>query len=108
MNAHQNFKSELRPLPMRITQLQFERLHGARARDGLSVQEHVRRALDVYLGKIERDFAKASSPPEAEAELPGVVSADQRPPDGASLASVLPAMPMPARKTRSRPVVRSR
>lgn len=53
-------KSELRPLPMRITQLQFERLHAARSRDGLSVQEHVRRALDHYLGKVEKDLPKVA------------------------------------------------
>ena len=52
-------KQELRPLPMRITQLQYERLLAARARDGLSIQEHVRRSLDAYLAKIERDAVKA-------------------------------------------------
>lgn len=47
-------RSELRPLPMRITQLQFERLHKAREFDGMSVQEHIRRALDLYLDKVEQ------------------------------------------------------
>lgn len=50
----QNRKNEMRPLPMRITQLQFDRLVGARERDGMAVQEHVRRALDLYLDKVER------------------------------------------------------
>ena len=77
MNAHQNFKSELRPLPMRITQLQFERLHAARARDGLSVQEHVRRALDQYLQKLERE-AQRTTAQSPEAELPSVHRAVRR------------------------------
>lgn len=51
----QNRKNEMRPLPMRITQLQFDRLVEARGRDGMAVQEHVRRALDLYLDKVERD-----------------------------------------------------
>ena len=80
MNAHPNFKSELRPLPMRVSQLQFERLHQARARDGLSVQEHVRRALDLYLKQIEREAAKVpqapapAAPELPAAELPGFIS----------------------------------
>jgi hypothetical protein len=38
---------------MRITQLQFERLQNVRARDGLAIQEHVRRALDIYLAGVD-------------------------------------------------------
>ena len=61
------YKSELRPLPMRVSQLQYERLVAARNRDGLSIQEHVRRSLDLYLAKLERDFSRdndnATSPP---------------------------------------------
>jgi len=94
MNAHANFKSDLRPLPMRISQLQFERLQAARARDGLAIQEHVRRALDFYLKSVEKEHLKAAPPLLPEAELPGVVSK----PDGAQLAQALPtgiaAMPV--------------
>jgi hypothetical protein len=39
---------------MRITPRQFDRLNEARARDGLAIQEHIRRALDYYLTSIER------------------------------------------------------
>lgn len=50
------YKSNLRTLPMRITEQQFERLHAAREKDGLMVQEHVRRALDIYLAGVVPDF----------------------------------------------------
>ena len=66
-------KSELRPLPMRITRLQYERLVEARARDGMAVQEHVRRALDFYLAKVEREAERkqaAESPPDEPAPPP--------------------------------------
>jgi hypothetical protein len=39
----------LRPLPIRVTQYQFVKLHALRAHDDLAVQEHVRRAIDGYL-----------------------------------------------------------
>jgi len=58
VNRATTFKSELTPLPMRVTQLQAERLREARNRDGLSVQEHVRRSLDIYLNKIEREYSQ--------------------------------------------------
>jgi len=50
-------RTELRPLPMRITQMQYDRLQRARDRDGLSIQEHVRRGLDIYLDGIEAKTA---------------------------------------------------
>lgn len=72
------YKSELTPLPMRISQLQVERLRAARNRDGLNIQEHVRRALDLYLAKIEREFAKGSNDaeisPQNPAEAPPLAS----------------------------------
>lgn len=43
----------LRPLPTRITPHAFLRLQEQRARDGLSVQEHVRRAIDEYLDRLD-------------------------------------------------------
>ena len=55
-------KSTLTPLPMRITALQRERLVAARERDGTSIQEHVRRALDMYLDAIEKIVAAAPRP----------------------------------------------
>lgn len=51
----------LRPLPMRITPLQFDRLQAARDYDGISVQEHVRRALDFYLNALEISVLRTSS-----------------------------------------------
>lgn len=50
----------LRTLPTRVTTVQYARLTEARAKDGLSIQEHVRRALDFYL-----DGIGMSSPPSA-------------------------------------------
>lgn len=46
---------------MRITQLQFERLDGARTRDGMSMQEHIRRALDYYLEKLDREAQRQNA-----------------------------------------------
>lgn len=60
MNQAVTVRSSLRPLPMRITQLQFDRLHAARERDGLSVQEHVRRALDLYLSIADGKSSEAA------------------------------------------------
>lgn len=64
---------------MRITQLQFDRLVGARERDGMAVQEHVRRALDLYLDKVEREAARApvtTGPPAANGVVVDPVQAD--------------------------------
>ncbi len=62
----------LRPLPLRITQRQYDRLVARRAFDQLSIQEHVRRALDVYLDGLGDPPApqrkrKASPAPEPSA-----------------------------------------
>ena len=48
---------ELRPLPLRITQHQFQRLIQLRAFDEIPIQEHVRRALDFYLEDMDRRLA---------------------------------------------------
>ena len=44
----------LRPLPIRITQRQYDRLRAHRLIDSLAIQEHVRRALDLYLDVLDR------------------------------------------------------
>jgi hypothetical protein len=44
----------LRPLPLRVTQRQYLRLVAHRSLDSLPIQEHVRRALDVYLDELDR------------------------------------------------------
>lgn len=54
-------QAPLRPLPMRITPMQFDRLQAARDYDGISVQEHVRRALDFYLNALEISVLRSSS-----------------------------------------------
>lgn len=60
---------------MRVTQHQFERLQGARERDGLSVQEHVRRALDFYLDRLENVPQKVDQAAKAAAAVTEILSA---------------------------------
>lgn len=76
LNSNNSRKGELRPLPMRITQLQFERLDGARQRDGLAMQEHVRRALDYYLQMLDREAARA--PAVATGSVPREPASDDK------------------------------
>jgi hypothetical protein len=66
--------SLLHVMPMRITDLQFSRLSTARDRDGLAIQEHIRRAIDYYLGALERQAAPAA----ASAATPAVTRAPPR------------------------------
>lgn len=55
---------------MRITQKQYDRLHAAREADHISIQEHVRRALDYYLDGLDRKGRQMASydPPPKQAE----------------------------------------
>lgn len=64
-------RRELTPLPMRVAVGQKVRLDAARARTGISIQEHVRRAIDLYLGVIEREAIELGlmTPPTPEPEL---------------------------------------
>src|SRR5262245_61903809 len=50
-----NNRKELRPLPLRVAHAQYDRLNAARDRSGISIQEHVRRAIDLYLAVIEKE-----------------------------------------------------
>ena len=63
-------EARLKPLTLRITARQADRLTAARGRDDLAIQEHVRRAIDMYLDAYEKRQAK-------EAALPPVSLADQ-------------------------------
>jgi hypothetical protein len=49
-----NERREMTPLPMRVAKVQIVRLNEARTRTGIAIQEHVRRAIDMYLDHIER------------------------------------------------------
>lgn len=71
----------LRPLPMRITQRQYDRLVAHRARDHIAIQEHVRRALDNYLELLDR---------KAVRELP---LSDEAPSDASSVLESPPSPP---------------
>lgn len=50
-----NNRKEMRPLPLRVADSQYIRLKNARDRTGISVQEHVRRAIDAYLATTEKE-----------------------------------------------------
>lgn len=52
-------RDELRPLPMRISQGQYERLLLQRDFDNINIQEHVRRALDFYLNAQDQVILRA-------------------------------------------------
>lgn len=49
------FRRELVPLPLRVAQGQRDRLIATRDRTGISVQEHIRRAIDLYLAVTEKE-----------------------------------------------------
>lgn len=50
-----NNRQEMKPLPLRVASKQYERLCQARDRSGISIQEHIRRSIDIYLVQIERE-----------------------------------------------------
>jgi hypothetical protein len=50
-----NNRQEMKPLPLRVASAQYARLTKARDRTGISIQEHIRRAIDVYLAATERE-----------------------------------------------------
>lgn len=60
-----NNRVALRPLPLRVTPLQYDRLVLARERTDLMVQEHVRRAIDLYLAMIEKEAMELGYMPAA-------------------------------------------
>lgn len=58
MNAHTEFpqniyRSDMLPLSVRVPRQQHNRLKQRRKIDGITVQEHVRRAIDHYLGVLD-------------------------------------------------------
>ena len=50
-----NYRRELKPLPLRVAVSQYARLVKTRNRTGISVQEHIRRAIDLYLAVTEKE-----------------------------------------------------
>lgn len=77
-----NHRQELRPLPLRVATRQYERLDAARARTGLSIQEHARRALDLYLAVIEREAIDLGLMPER------IIPTSGTPPDTSGASGV--------------------
>ena len=71
-----NARRELVPLPMRVAVSQKSRLDQARQRTGISIQEHVRRAIDLYLAVIEREAIELGLIPADRSVL-----AAERPPE---------------------------
>jgi hypothetical protein len=74
--------ANLRPLPMRITQRQYDRLVAHRERDSIALQEHIRRALDNYLDLLDRKASREDerSPPSAEDGVPSALPDRMQPP----------------------------
>jgi hypothetical protein len=87
MNTQQQnyHRSDLHPLPMRVSRLQIERLRDLRAKDGLSVQEHVRRSIDQYLAILDQAPNAPRAALETSQEWQARVMAEVAP--GASVAS---------------------
>lgn len=83
----------LRPLPLRITPLQFSRLTEARARDSLAIQEHVRRAIDVYLDLVEKRASRDAERREAASPQP------ESTPESPAATPALNAAPKPRSRT---------
>lgn len=50
-----SYRVEMLPLAMRVAVSQHTRLSSVRDRTGISIQEHVRRAIDLYLAVVERE-----------------------------------------------------
>jgi hypothetical protein len=61
---------ELKPLPTRITKQQYAQLVKLRETTGMSIQEHVRRALDYYLFKPVVAVDPPTTPPRGFASTP--------------------------------------
>jgi hypothetical protein len=50
-----NVKPSMKPQPIRLSDIQLDRLARARDRDGIGIQEHIRRGIDAYLGWLEKE-----------------------------------------------------
>ena len=73
-----NKSTKLQPMAIRVTPKQFQGLQALKDEDGISVQDHIRRALDNYLRRqAPPTAAEPRAPVEPVAELPGRVSARQ-------------------------------
>jgi hypothetical protein len=71
-------RQEMKPLPLRVARSQYARLVAARSRTGISIQEHVRRAIDAYLVATEREaielghmFVARATPASGTRAMPG-------------------------------------
>lgn len=48
-------KTSMIPQPIRLSNIQLVRLARARDRDGIGIQEHIRRGIDAYLSWLEKE-----------------------------------------------------
>ncbi len=72
--------TRLKPMPIRVTPQQHAALNQLRAEDGASAQEHVRRAIDLYLAKKRREKGAGETTVPATAQpVVGAVPAAQQP-----------------------------
>ena len=76
---------ELKPLPTRVTKQQYAALVALRAKTGMSIQEHVRRALDYYLFNTQRPGATAAEAPQPRSTAASSTAAS---PASAAVASI--------------------
>lgn len=55
------------PVAIRVTDRMTKRLQRLTAADGLSQQEHIRRAIDIYLNGMEKSLSLPPLPPNPAA-----------------------------------------
>lgn len=85
--------SPLVPMPMRVTKQQQDRLRAAREKDGITLQDHVRRALDMYLDHMDMVYARRDQPlPEGQL---GVAVAYPGAPPGRNAGAAAISSPVP-------------
>jgi hypothetical protein len=75
----QTYRRELKPLPLRVAQSQYARLTALRDRTGISAQEHIRRAIDLYLAVTEKEAMELGlTPPLPQREPPTPLRVQKR------------------------------
>ena len=96
-------ETKLRPLPLRVTPLQRVKLVQLRAKDSLSLQEHIRRAIDMYLEAQDRKAKReASTPSEIIHGAGPIEQAYQAPTRDIPLPAAVTARPkIPERRQRN-------
>lgn len=91
-----NHKPRMTPQPIRLSDIQLVRLARARERDGIGIQEHIRRGIDAYLGWLEKEaIALGRMKPEDQ-----II---QAPPSGVKLSELRKSTPRARPSARRNP-----